>query len=140
LVGLPDQPGNAAYAFKKIAAAGVMVDMIVQSISREGRSNLSFTVAQEDLDAGLKAAGALAEKLGCPSPTSCPKVAKLSVFGVGMKSHTGVAARMFNSLSKAGINVDMISTSEVRLNVVVEGQQGEKALKALQEEFADVMV
>ncbi len=140
LVGLPDQPGNAAYTFKEIAAAGVMVDMIVQSISREGRSNLSFTVAQKDLDAGLKVAGTLAEKLGCPSPTSCPKVAKLSVFGVGMKSHTSVAARMFGSLSKAGINVDMISTSEVRLNVVVEGQQGEKALKALQEEFADVMV
>ena len=82
----------------------------------------------------------LAKTLGCSPPTHCPKVAKLSVFGVGMRSHTGVAARMFQSLAKAGINVELISTSEVRVNVVVDGHDGHKALAALKKEFADAMV
>jgi aspartate kinase len=78
--------------------------------------------------------------LDCPPPTSSPAVAKLSVFGVGMKSHTDVASRMFRSLATAGINVDMISTSEVRVNVVINGDQAEAALRVLTEEFEDVMV
>ena len=82
----------------------------------------------------------LAKALGCPPPTHCEKVAKLSVFGVGIKSHTGVAARMFQSLAKAGINVELISTSEVRVNVVVDGRDGHKALTALKKELADAMV
>jgi aspartate kinase len=114
--------------------------MIVQSIGRNGRANLSFTVPQQDLPKSLKVSKELAELLGCPPPSHCPKVAKLSVFGVGMKSHTDVAIRMFRSLAAAGINVDMISTSEVRVNAVVDGQQGHKAIEALKREFADAMV
>ena len=107
---------------------------------RENRANLSFTVFQKDLPRSLDLTTELAERLGCPPPTSCPRVAKLSVFGVGMRSHTDVASRMFRCLAAAGINVEMISTSEVRVNVVVDGTQGEKALTALKKEFADVTV
>ncbi len=78
--------------------------------------------------------------LGCPPPLHCPKVAKLSVFGVGMKSHTSVASRLFRSLAAEGINVDLISTTEVRINVMVDGKHGEKARAALLREFANEMV
>jgi aspartate kinase len=137
VVELPDMPGLAAQVFDEIAEAGIVVDMIVQSVGREGHANISFTVAQEDLQKAVKVANELADLLGCPPPTSCPRVAKLSVFGIGMKSHTRVAIRLFQSLAAAGVNVDMISTSEVRINVVVDGQHGPKALETLEKEFAD---
>jgi aspartate kinase len=137
--GLEDIPGLAAQLFQEIAEAGIFVDMIVQSVGREGHANISFTVPERDLEKCLDVTTQLAEALGSPPPTGSPNVAKLSVFGVGMKSHTDVAARMFKSLAGAGINVDMISTSEVRVNVVVDGDQGEAALAALREEFRDAM-
>jgi aspartate kinase len=140
VVDVPDMPGLAAQVFDEVAEAGIMVDMIVQSIGRDGHANLSFTIPKRDLQKGLKLTTELAELLGCPPPTSCPEVAKLSVLGIGMKSHTSVAIRLFQALSQAGINVDMISTSEVRLNVVVDGRHGQAGLAALQEEFADVIL
>lgn len=140
VMGLPDIPGLAAQVFDEIAEAGVLVDMIVQSVGREGHANISFTVPQKDLEKSLRVAAEQADLLGCPPPTGCPQVAKLSLFGVGMKSHTGVAARTFQSLARAGINVDMISTSEVRVNVVVNGSQGQQGLEALKQEFAKELV
>lgn len=137
---LPDIPGLAAQVFDEIAEAGIVVDMIVQTEGREKRANISFTVPREDLDRALAVSKQLSASLGCPPPTFCPSVAKLSVLGVGMKSHTNVAARLFQSLAAVGINVDMISTSEVRVNVVVEGGRGTEALEALRREFADAMV
>ncbi len=139
-VGLPDIPGLAAQVFDEVAEAGIVVDMIVQSVGREDRANISFTVPRDDLSNSVKVIGELSKTVGCQAPTHCPAVAKLSVFGIGMKSHTSVAARMFQSLSKEGINVDMISTSEVRVNVVVEGRFGQRALEALKREFADAML
>jgi aspartate kinase len=139
-VGLPDIPGLAAQTFDELAEAGIVVDMIVQSIGRGNRANISVTVPQKDLENAIRVAEQQAESLGCPPPTNCPKVAKLSVFGVGMRSHTGVAARMFQSLAKEGINVELISTSEVRVNVVLDRGDGKKALAALKKEFADAMV
>lgn len=138
--GLPDIPGLAAQLFDEIAEAGIVVDLIVQDFGRENRANVSFTVPQEDLDKALKVTTDLAAVLNCPSPTSCPKVAKLSVAGIGMRSHTSVANRMFRSLAAAGVNVEMISTSEVRVTAVVDGRQGDQALAALKKEFADVML
>ena len=140
LVDVADIPGLAAQSFEEIAEAGINVDMIVQSVGREGHANITFTVPQADLQKACKKAEELARLLGCPGPTSSPTVAKLSVFGVGMKSHTDVAARMFRSLADAGVNVEIISTSEVRINVVVDGQHGAKALDVLKREFADAMV
>ena len=139
-VGLPDTPGLAAQIFDALASAGIAVDMIVQSIGRQDRANISVSVSQAKLQDAIRTATEQAKKLGCPPPTHCPKVAKLSVYGVGMRSHTGVAARMFQSLADNGINAELISTSEVRVNVVVDGRDGHKALPALDKEFADAMV
>jgi aspartate kinase len=140
LTVIPDRPGVAARVFEEVAAAGIVVDMIVQSVGREGLAGLSFTVPQQDLQKALKIAGQLAKELGSKSPTSSAKVAKLTAVGTGLRSHTGVARRLFQSLSAAGINVEMIGTSEVQLNVVVDGAQGQKALEVLRTEFADVML
>jgi aspartate kinase len=138
--GVPDQPGIAAKVFEDVAAAGVFVDMIVQSHpSLGGAATLSFTVPQNQLTRSVEAAKRIAQNLGCRDVSSSPIIAKLSVSGVGLRTHTGVAIRMFKALAEAGINLEMINTSEVRVNVVVEGAAGEKGLKQLQTAFADVM-
>jgi aspartate kinase len=140
LVGVPDRPGLAAQVFEQVAAGGIIVDMIVQSVGREGQASLSFTVPQADLAKSLEIAGRLAKEFRCDPPTSCPRVAKLAVNGTGMRSHTGVARRLFQCLADVGINVDMISTSEMQINVLVDGSQGQKAHDALRKKFADVIV
>ena len=140
LRGIPDKPGTAAGIFEEIAAGGAVVDMIVQSVGREGRASVSFTVPKQDFQACSKTAAALSKKLGIAEPTSAPNVAKLTISGTGMRSHTGLARRLFQYLAGAGINVEMINTSEVRLSVVVDGAQGQKAVELLKKEFADVIV
>lgn len=135
--GVPDTPGIAAKVFERIAADGVFVDMIVQSFGRSGKANLSLTVPRADLAKAVKTAEELTKQFQCGPVSSAPKVAKLSVSGIGMRSHTGVAIRMFKALAEAGINVEMINTSEVRVNVVVDGAAGERGLAALQKAFAD---
>jgi aspartate kinase len=136
---VPDVPGLAAQVFDEIAQAGVVVDMIVQNVGREGRTNISFTMPHGDLPTSLRVLQEQSELLGSPPPDSCPRVAKLSVFGVGMKSHTSVASRLFAALASERINVDLISTTEVRVNVIVDGAHGERARAALLREFADAM-
>ncbi len=138
--GIPDQPGVAAQVFQQIAAAGIFVDMIVQSFpTLEAAATLSFTVPREQLKQAVTVAEQIAKTMACEKVTSSPAINKLSVSGVGLRTHTGVGIRMFKALADAGINVDMINTSEVRLNVIVGGEQGEKGLKKLQEVFADVL-
>jgi aspartate kinase len=134
--GVPNTPGVAAGVFEEIARAGVFVDMIVQSFGGQQSATISFTVPQSDLAKSLQVTEKLAKQLGCRDVTSAAKVAKLSVLGIGIRSNTSVAIRMSQSLSEAGINVDMMSTSEVRLNVVVEGTKGKEALDVLQKAFA----
>jgi aspartate kinase len=136
---VPDTPGLAAQVFDEVAESGVVVDMIVQNVGREGRTNISFTMPQADLAKSVRVIREQAEVLGCPPPDSSPRVAKLSVCGVGMRSHTSVASRLFAALASEGINVDLISTTEVRVDVIVEGRHGEKARAALLREFADAM-
>ncbi|MBS0208323.1 MAG: aspartate kinase [Planctomycetes bacterium] len=133
---IPDTPGLAAAVFEGVASERIFVDMIVQSFSVEGRATLSFTVPRSELKRAVEVAGRLSANLKCGAVTSAPKVAKLSVSGIGMRSHTGVAIRMFKSLAEAGINVEMINTSEVRVNVVVDGDRGQAGLKALQTAFS----
>jgi len=135
--GVPDRPGIAAAVFDEISQAGIFVDMIVQSIGREGRANLSFTIPQSHYAQGLKLLDDLAQRMDCGPITSSPKIAKLSVSGIGMRSHAGVAIRTFECLAQAGINVEMINTSEVRVNVGVDGQRGPDALASLQRAFAE---
>ncbi|MGB6043415.1 MAG: aspartate kinase [Pirellulales bacterium] len=137
---VPDRPGIAAAVFEKIAAGGVFVDMIVQSSGHEGRAILSFTAPAEDLEMAVQLSRDIATEVGCGAVTGSTRVAKLSVSGVGMRSHTGVAMRMFKSLADAGINVEMISTSEMRVNVVVDGQHGAQGLECLEAAFSDVLL
>ena len=135
--GVADRPGIAAAVFDAVADGGIFVDMIVQSYGREGKAKLSFTVPQNQYQACLDLLNGLRERIQCGPISGSPQVAKLSVSGIGMRSHTEVAIRMFGCLADAGINVEMISTSEVRMNVVVDGPHGRGALAALEKVFAD---
>ncbi len=135
--GVADQPGIAAAVFEAVADGGIFVDMIVQSYGREGKAKLSFTVPQTQYQQCLDLLQALTDRLHCGPILGSPQVGKLSVSGIGLRSHTEVAIRTFRCLAQAGINVDMISTSEVRVNVVVDGKHGKKALACLQEVFKD---
>jgi aspartate kinase len=138
--GVPDKPGIAAKVFEDVAAAGIFVDMIVQSHpSAAGAATLGFTVPRDQLAKSVDAAKRIAQSLGCQQVTSSPNIGKLSVSGVGLRTHVGVAIRMFKALAQAGINLEMINTSEVRVNVVVDGASGEKGLAQLQAAFADVL-
>ncbi len=137
--GIADRPGIAAAIFDAVADGGIFVDMIVQSYGREGKAKLSFTVPRTQFDDCLTLVNKLAAESRCGPVSAGASVAKLSISGIGMRSHTEVAIRTFQCLAAAGINVDMINTSEVRLNVVVDGQHGQRALEALQEAFADAL-
>jgi aspartate kinase len=136
---LADKPGIAAEIFEAVAAENLLVDMIVQGAGRDGLANLSFTVPRESVTQAARIATEAAESLGCGPVTYDPTIAILSVFGVGIRTHVGVGARMFKALSEGDINVEMINTSEVRVNVVVAAEKGEAGLKALRTAFADVM-
>lgn len=138
--GIPDKPGVAAKIFEDVAAAGIFVDLIVQSYNgRSNEASLSFTVPQQKLKDAVSTANSLAKALGCTSVTSSPQVALLDVSGVGLRSHTGVGVRMFHALAEQSINVEMISTSEVRVTVVVNGLDGENARTCLMKAFSDAM-
>ncbi len=140
LVEVPDRPGVAAQVFKAIADANINVDMIVQNISHTPKApatDLSFTVDKPDL---LKAAKII-EGLKAPSASAQviadEKIGKLSIVGVGMRSHPGVAAKMFETLAAAGINIDMISTSEIKISVTVDLASGEDAMRAVHQAFLE---
>jgi len=131
---LPDTPGVAAAVFEELGRAGLNVDMIVQSHPRDGRAEISFTVPAGDRDRATDAARKIASARGA-TVADVPHVAKLSITGVGIRSHAGVADRLFKPLADEGINIDLVSTSEVRLNVVVAAEQGEKSLRVLRKAF-----
>ena len=138
LAGVNDAPGIAAEVFEAVASEGVLVDMIVQSVGEEGHTTLSFTVPQGDLPKATAVVQPLIDKVG-GTVTSNEEIAILTVTGVGIRSHTGVGTRMFKALHDAGINVEMISTSEVRVHVVVDAEKGKAGLAALKQAFADVI-
>ncbi|MEN9665570.1 MAG: hypothetical protein RLZZ326_1933 [Planctomycetota bacterium] len=131
---LPDTPGVAADVFEEIGRQKLFVDMIVQSHPRGGRAELSFTVPSVDRDRAIEVAGRIAKARGA-TVANVPNVAKLSITGVGIRSHAGVADRLFAPLGDAGVNVDLVSTSEVRLNVVVAAEQGKQSLEVLRKAF-----
>jgi aspartate kinase len=135
--GVQNQPGVAAAVFEAVAEAGIFVDMIVQSFGADETANISFTAPMAQHDQALALLTKLAKKMNCGPVTSSPRVARLSLLGVGMRSHSAVAIRTFECLAAAGVNVDMINTSEVRLNVVVDGQNGRRAWEELQRAFAE---
>jgi aspartate kinase len=133
---IPNRPGIAADVFEKISAAGLFVDMIVQSYFSETIADITFSVPREQLDASLAIAQKFQSEIGFETLDHKKSIAKLSVSGIGLRSHTGVAIGMFRALGEAKINVEMINTSEVRVNVVVDGSEGQHALECLQQEFS----
>jgi len=134
ILDLPDTPGMAAAVFEELGRAGLFVDMIVQSQPRDGRAELSFTVPIADRDRAGQVTAGIAAAHGA-RVAEVPDVAKLSITGVGIRSHAGVADRLFKPLSDAGINIELVSTSEVRLNVVVAAEHGPQALTVLRKAF-----
>ncbi len=136
IFGLPDRPGNCSHIFQAVAAAGIVVDMIVQNLAGPARAQLSFSVPQTDLERALQVTTKVAKEMDAAvQVVADAEIARLVVLGVGMRTHTGVARRMFGALAARGINISMINTSEVRLTVVVDGKHGEAALAALKEAF-----
>jgi aspartate kinase len=135
LLKVPDTPGVAAKVFAANAKAGVMVDMIVQDQSHQGRAELSFTVPRMSLDTSLKVTRELLGEWPGVELESDREIAKLSLTGIGLRTHTGVGEKMFRTLADLGINVEMISTSEIRTSIVVNPARGREALVALQKTF-----
>lgn len=138
LIAVPDRPGVAAHVFKALAEANLNVDMIVQNISHNQgapSTDISFTVDKPDLLKATKVIESLKEKIGFRNAISDEKIGKLSIVGVGMRSHPGVAAKMFETLASNGINIDMISTSEIKISVIVELTKGEQAMRVIHEAF-----
>ncbi len=131
---LPDTPGVAADVFQEVGRAGLVVDMIVQSNPRDGHAEISFTVPAASRDKAIEVATRIAAARGA-TVADVPHVSKLSITGVGIRSHAGVADRLFMPLAQAGVNIDLVSTSEVRLNVVVAAEHGEKSLAVLRKAF-----
>ena len=135
ILRVPDRPGIAAQVFGAVAMQNVVVDMIVQNISRDGYSDISFTLARADRQKAVAVLEEVARRIGAQGVTHDDRVAKVSIVGVGMRSHSGVAARMFSVLAKEGVNIQMISTSEIAVSCVIEDKYTELAVRALHEAF-----
>ena len=136
ILAVPDEPGRAAGIFTALADANINIDMIVQSASREpGFANISFTTKEGDLDRALDVLGKEQERIGFGALQSDRRVAKVSVIGLGMKSHAGVAAIMFKTLADKGINIQNISTSEIKISVLIDADAAEYAVRVLHEAY-----
>ncbi|NLW49283.1 MAG: aspartate kinase [Candidatus Brocadiaceae bacterium] len=132
---VPDTPGVAATIFSDLGREHVNVDMIVQNVGEGGMTDVSFTVEQTDLARAIRVTSALAERIGAGAVESDEEVAKVSVVGIGMRSHSGVAEKMFRALAEAMINIMMISTSEIKISCVVEAARAEDALRVVHDAF-----
>jgi aspartate kinase len=135
IVGVPDRPGVAAGLFGALAEASINVDMIIQNVSEHARTDISFTVSQDDLVRVRKVTEDIVESLGAEGSHFDDSIAKISLIGAGMRTHPGIAAGMFKTLADGGINIEMISTSPIKISCVVSRDQGEMAVNALHEHF-----
>jgi aspartate kinase len=138
IVGVPDKPGVAARVFNALADAAINVDMIVQNVSSNAgvpATDISFTVDKPDLLKASRVIESLKAEVGYRESVADEKIGKLSIVGVGMRSHSGVAAKMFQTLATEGVNIDMISTSEIKISVVIDLTKGEPAMRAVHKAF-----
>ncbi len=135
LYGVPDKPGVAAQIFGPIAEAGIVVDMIIQTGRPDGRADMTFTVPKTDYKKTLRLVNEIAPKLGIEKIEGSEDISKVSIVGAGMRAHPGVAAKMFDVLAKHGINIHMISTSEIKISCVIDEKYTELAVRALHEAF-----
>jgi len=136
ILRVPDRPGIAAQVFGSIAENNIVVDMIVQNISRDGYTDMSFTLPRGDHARAVGALQDIGRKVGAQGVVHDERVAKVSIIGVGMRSHSGVASQMFAALAREGINIQMISTSEIAVSCVIEDKYAELAVRALHDTFA----
>ena len=135
VLGVPDRPGVAAKIFSAVAQAGINVDLIVQSISRAGENDILFTVAEDDFEKARSVLQPLIEEIGASTLRYQHNVAKISVVGAGMIHHTGVAAGMFQALADAGINIEIISTSEIKISCLIAAEHLQEAAQAIHSYF-----
>ena len=132
---VPDQPGIAAGIFQPLATAKIVVDVIIQNVSADGFTDVTFTVPKADYEMAMKIMKEVASEIGAGAVEGDVGVAKVSIVGVGMRSHTGIASRMFAALGEAGINIDMIGTSEIKVSCVIKEDLVEKAVQVLHDTF-----
>lgn len=132
---VPDTPGVAAKIFGPLAQENIVVDMIVQNVSEEGFTDLTFTVPKTDVERTVSSVEKVAKDLGAKGVTSDTRIAKVSIVGVGMRSHSGVASKMFSALASEGINIQMISTSEIKISCVIDAKYKELAVRVLHKAF-----
>ena len=137
LFGVPDQPGIAAKVFKPLSEVGVNVDMIVQNVSKENKSDISFTAPYEQMISVEETLAPVVTKLGAEGLDKDEEIARVSLIGAGMKSESGIASKMFETLGEEEININMISTSPIRISCVIDKQNVEKALKVLHKVFIE---
>jgi aspartate kinase len=135
ILRVPDRPGIASQVFGGLARQNIVVDMIVQNIGRDGSTDISFTLPRGDRQRAETVLDAVAKEIGAEGVTADDRIAKVSIVGVGMRSHSGVAARVFSTLSKENINIQMISTSEIAVSCVIEDKYTELAVRALHDAF-----
>ena len=135
ITGVPDKPGVAAQIFGGLSDAHINVDMIIQNASVGGYTDMSFTVSETDLKRVQECVERQKERIGAKAVISDTDIAKVSIIGVGMRSHPGVAAKMFKTLGDNGINIEMISTSEIRISCVIRAERLQEAIEALHRAF-----
>ena len=135
IAGVRDEPGIAARIFSDISAAHIIVDMIVQNASISGTTDISFTIHEDELENARKILMPVVSEVGATRLNTASGVAKLSVVGIGMRSHSGVAARLFDCLGKAGINIQLVSTSEIKIAVIIDEKDAERAAQLIHAEF-----
>jgi aspartate kinase len=132
---LPDRPGTAAKLFQVLGLAGISVDMIVQNLGRDGKANMTFTVPREDVPRAEKAVTESFPDEAAGKLFEVSDIAKVSVVGVGMRSHSGVAATLFEALAKGNVNIQLISTSEIKISVGIDPEQAEDAARLVHAAF-----
>lgn len=134
--GVPDRPGIASAILSPVSAANIEIDMIIQNISEDGTTDFSFTVQRGDYEKALKILNEkVKDDIGASKISGTDDVVKVSIVGVGMRSHAGVASKMFDTLASNNINLQMISTSEIKVSVLIQEQYLEKAVKSLHTAF-----
>ena len=135
IMGVPDRPGLAFKIFSKLAAKNINVDIILQSVGRNGTKDISFTVGEDNLKEAIEMLNPYAEALGASGVVYDENVAKVSIVGAGMESHPGVAADMFDAMFEANINIQMISTSEIKISVLIAAEDADKAVSSIHSKF-----
>lgn len=137
LVGIPDEPGIAFKIFSRVAQAHINVDIILQSVGRDGTKDMTFTVPEDCGEAAVAALREYADQVGVKSLSYDTNAAKISIVGAGMETHEGVAAKMFEAMSEANINIQMISTSEIKVSVLIDAADADRAVAAVHAKFFD---